>query len=138
MNLEQGVLAYLRAHATVGPIFRNATSPLSYRIYAEFLPESPTYPALRYARVSTAPLLTLSGPIGYAQVRLQLDVWDKTVSGCRTAADAVRSALDGLRDSVGGASISHGYIDGFSAQSELEGDRADFRITMDLIVTLTE
>jgi len=138
MNIEQGLVAYLRAHSTVGLIFRNATSPQSYRIYSEFLPEQPDYPALRYARVSTAPLLTLSGPIGYNQARLQIDVWDKTGAGCRAAADAVRSALDGLRDDMGGASIGHAYIDAFAAQSELEGDRTDYRMTMDLIVTLTE
>src|SRR3990172_2991701 len=52
LDIEQGLVAYLRAHSTVGLIFRNATSPQSYRIYSEFLPEQPDYPALRYARVS--------------------------------------------------------------------------------------
>lgn len=137
MSLETGLVAYLRASAA-GTHFVNATSPLTWRIYPEWLPEGVTYPALRYERVSTDPFVTLSGETSFRRVRIQVDVWGSTRATCRAAADAVLLALDGVTGSLGGTSINYGFIEQFAPQSEIEGDREDHRVTMDFVVSLTE
>lgn len=137
MSLEEGLVAHLRASAA-GSHFVNATSPLTWRIYPEWLPESPTYPALRYERISTDPFVTLGGETSYRTVRLQIDVWGLTRASARSAADAVLLALDGVTGSLGATRIHYGFVEQFAPQSEIEGDREDHRVTLDYVVSLTE
>lgn len=137
-TLEHGLVAHLRADSTCNHFFAAATNPVTYRIHPEFLPQSSRYPALRYARISTEPLLTLSGPVMTREARFQIDVHADSGDTCALAAGAVRDSLDGLRNDLGGASIGYCYVDGMSQQSDVDGDRIDYRITMDLVIFLAD
>lgn len=134
MTLEEGLVAHLRAATGVGSAVANGTSPQTYRIHPEVLPQKAPLPAIRYARVSTTRGDTLGGPTDLTTVRFQIDVWHTTHDGARTLGDAVRAALDDLRGNLGGATIQQALVESWFHQSEIDGDQEEHRITVDLIV----
>jgi hypothetical protein len=69
------------------------------RVYPIVLPQSPTYPSIRYQRISTvrAPYRVLStGRAGYAKPRFQIDSYALTPATAQAVADAVMARLDGF------------------------------------------
>jgi hypothetical protein len=137
-TLEQGLVNRLRTDPSVQHYFAVATTPPAWRIYPEFLPQSVAYPALRYARISTEPLLTLNGPVMTREARYQIDVWDRRPDTAAAAAAAVRDSLQGLRNDLGGASIGYCWVEGYAQQSEPDAEGADYRVTMDLVIFLAD
>lgn len=131
MTLEEGLVAHLKADATIVGL-------VGERIYHEKLPQKPIYPAIAYARTSTERTMTLAGPTSLTQVRLALDVWASTSAEMKSVAGAVRAAVSGVTGNLGGTSIQHCTYESEADLSEFEGDRADRRVSFELVIWLNE
>ena len=88
---EQGLRAALLADAAVSGL-------VAKRVYPHVLPQKPRLPAMTYSRVAAPRDVTTSGPDGTVRVRVQLDCWAQTYAEAWGLANAVRKALQGLRD----------------------------------------
>lgn len=130
MSLETGLREVLINNAGV-------TALVKKRVYPEIMPQDVTYPAITYERVSTVRNQHLSGVDEFTQVRVQVDCWDDSYSGVKALADAVKSALDGVR-ALGSQAIDHCFMDSMTDLSQFDGDRHDRRVSMDFIVYLCE
>lgn len=62
-------------------------------VYAFLLPESATYPAITYQRISNVPVNSLAGRSNLDQVRVQVDCWAETYDAAKTLAGEVRTAM---------------------------------------------
>lgn len=138
MTLEEALAAHLRAHATTGPLFARGTSPQSWRIHNEAIPAGSAYPALEFDRLSTDPLITLSGATTWRTVRFEINVYAASSAATATVAHAVRLALDGVTGTLGGIRIDYAHVEQFAQESTFDGEREGWRWTMDLVINLTE
>jgi hypothetical protein len=131
MNLREGVVAHLKADpgvaALVGP-----------RVYHETKPQSPTYPAICYAKSSVERYMTLAGPSSLVKARVAVEVWARTSADMIAVGDAVKDALDGVTGSLGGLSIQFCEYDSEADLSEFEGDRADRHLSLEFVITYNE
>lgn len=85
-------------------------SVVSNRVYPNKLPQSPTYPAITYFRVTGRRMWSLSGSANLQNPRFQVDVWAQSYSDARTTADSVITAMAGSSNfKVGGASDQDMY-----------------------------
>lgn len=138
MTLEQGLVAALRADSQVGPLVSNATSPLTYRIYREHLPQQPTYPAIVFARVTTFGDTILDGPSSLQEVLISLDVMALSDASRMSVASAVKAALNGVRGSLGGASVQLVHVTNEQDGSLIDGDQRIRLRSFDVRVHLHE
>lgn len=93
MTIETEIRARLVADSTVSGL-------VSARIYPLVLPQSPTYPAITYHRVSGVRLHHLGGVSGRAVPRISFSMWAQTYTGCQALAAAVRQSLDGFNGTL--------------------------------------
>jgi hypothetical protein len=68
---------------------------VSGRCYPLQMPQSPTYPCIVYARISSNPQNRIEGGASLDQVRVQVDCYDLTYTGAKTLCASVRSAMEG-------------------------------------------
>ena len=130
MSLETGLRAALLADGTVSGL-------VGTRVYPEVMPHDVTYPAISYQRVSTVRTQFLTGVDDFTQVRLQVDCWASSYADAKSLANAVKSAIDGVR-ALDTETVYHCFMDSMSDLSNFEGDREDRRVSMDFIVYLNE
>lgn len=81
------------------------TQLVGSRIYPNVIPQTSTYPAIRYQRISGPRVHSLTGPSGLASPRFQIDAVAQSYLEAGAVADAVRVALDGFRGVVAGVSV---------------------------------
>ena len=126
----------------------NAVAALvGVRVYPVVLPQNVTYPAIRYARISTAReqyrLLsrTVANKASRQDGRFQIDCYAVTDADARALAAAVRSELDGYSGTIAGLRIDRTSIDGEDGEIEPEvGDVQSpvYRRHMDFILSHAE
>ena len=127
MTLEAALFAYLSGLTPIQTLLKDATTGQT-RIYPDVLPEKVTYPAVSYFRVSTAEIVTLDGPTGYADARMQFSIWsanvpkiDGTTRGGKAdvlaVRGALRTALNGYQGVMSGVTIR-----GISLEPDSEHD----------------
>lgn len=77
------------------------------RVYGSALPQTVVYPAIRYARISTArdEWRTLDGREDYARVRMQIDSFALNPLSALILSQAVRDVLVGFQGVVSGMRI---------------------------------
>jgi hypothetical protein len=138
MSVEQGIVTALRNDATVGPLIANGTSPETYRVYHELMPQGVAYPAIVYARANTDRIMTLAGPSNLTATSFTLDVWADSTASVKAVAAGVKNALDGVTTTLGGISINHCYMEAESDLSVFADDRDDRRVTLDFVIWLSE
>jgi hypothetical protein len=81
----------LRAIALAVPA---VASLLGDRVYPVILPQAATFPAATYQRIGSGSRVgSHHGDTGLVVGRVQFDFWDRTYLGAKTAAAAVRRAL---------------------------------------------
>jgi hypothetical protein len=131
VSLERGLVAHLKAAPAVAAL-------VGERIYHERLPQKPTYPAITYARTSTDRYMTLQGPANISQVRIGLDCWASTAAELDALSTAVRAAVAGVTGTLGPTSIQHCTYETEADLSEFDGDRADRRVSFELVIWLNE
>lgn len=106
------------------------------RVYPDVLPQGVTYPAIRYARISTPRYRDFSGPAGRARPRFQIDCYGTGKADVLSLAAAVRAVLDGYAGTS--ATVR---IDASAAEDEggsYEDDVEVYRERIDFIFSHTE
>lgn len=87
MRLEEAIFAYLTGVASL-------TTLVSTRIYKIRVPQNPTYPCIRYTRISGTEEYSHDGATNWPTARLQFDCMGKSEADAARVADALRAALD--------------------------------------------
>lgn len=132
MSIGPGLITYLETQSGVTTLIGNGDSPVTIRCYPMLLPQSPTYPACRYQVVTGEYHHALSGPVGRARPRVQVDVYAETYTAAKGVADALRSALDGYTGTMGSlARVSSRHVMEFDGY-DVEPDGI-YRITQDYL-----
>jgi hypothetical protein len=109
------------------------------RIYPQTLPQAPVYPAITYNQVSGVRDRDLCGPTGRARPRITINSWAEVYGDVHTMADAIRSALNGYRGSMGGTVIGNVILDNeFDLFEEGAGTRGVHRVVQDYIISFAE
>jgi hypothetical protein len=123
--IEAGLHAHLSADAGVAAL-------VGTRIYPLLLPQSATYPALTYSRVSGPRLDDLDGDAGLAHPAFQVTAWAPTYKAAKETAAAVRLALRGYRGPMGAADVADvrmiGDFDLYDQEAKVFHVAADFEI----------
>lgn len=92
------------------------------RIYPR-TPQNATRPFIRYTRIGTRRVLSLTGPVGTAEASLQVDCMDDTYAGAKALADAVRALLHGYRGAWGTLNARLVSLNSENDFSEQDGDK---------------
>ncbi len=138
MVLEEGLVAHLRADAGIQALVANGTSPETYRIFSEILPQEVVYPALSYQRISSPHTLMMEERDTWTHARIQIDCHATTASVASGLAVAVNTALNNVTGNLGGVTIQGAYNEQRSDLSTFEGDLVRRRITLDFVFMLHE
>lgn len=131
MTLEEGLVAELKADATVSGI-------IGSRVFPEVVPQGQDGAAIVYRRVSTDRESILSGYRDVIVAVLRLDCWAESFSGCWTLANAVRSLLNQLTGDLGGFTVQRIHLQAESNLSVFQGDRRDYRVSQDYVIWYVE
>ena len=99
------------------------------RIFANELPQKPTYPALVYEKVDAERDFTMEGPSGFVITTIEIKAYAKSKSGVKDLETKIRQALNGKTAIVLGVKIQGIFL-------ENEGD--DFDEDLDLDITIQE
>lgn len=89
---------------------------ISTRCYPDRVPEDPTYPLVRFTRISTATFgLRQIAPVNSntpsARVRVQFDAYGETGDDARGVAEQLFDAWDGYQSSGGGSDVGYAFQD---------------------------
>ena len=123
--IESALYSILTADSTVSGL-------ISTRVYPIKLPQSPTFPAVTYQRVSTPRVRSTTGPSGLAHPSIQIDCWAETYTGVKSLAEAAREAVDGYSGTVGGVAIAGIIV--ASENDFFEPEVEIYRVTMDITI----
>jgi hypothetical protein len=101
--METGLYSYLISKTAI-------TALVATRIYPLIAPEGAAYPFLIYQRISTQHEHNMAGSSGLATATVQLDAYSDTYAEAKSIGNAIRTALDGYRGSMGGTFVSRCHI----------------------------
>ena len=93
-------------------------------------------PAVVLNRITGIPSMTMDGPDGLVFSRMQVDVYDSTWLGAKTALRVIQSTVSGYAGTVGDTEFQLIQIDGerdFREAGQNDADRF-FRVSMDLVI----
>jgi len=90
MGIASDVRTYLLTNATV-------TAVVGTRIYPLKIPQSiSAYPSITYQLISQLPAHTLTGGAGYAESRIQFDIYAETKPAADSLDDVIRNVMQGF------------------------------------------
>lgn len=92
------------------------------RIYPR-IPQNPTFPLIRYQRITTQRYQSLSGPVGVTEATIQVDCMADTYAEAKTTADAVRVLLHGYRGAWGSLVARLVHLESENDFYEQDGDK---------------
>jgi nitroreductase len=92
-TLEEAIIKRMNAYAGL-------VSLVSTRVYPGAVPEDIERPAISYQKVSSQPLLTHSGPTGWARSSMQFTIAADDYSGKKAVAEQVRKCWDGYAGTI--------------------------------------
>lgn len=124
MSIQSAVYERLTTHSGTAAL-------VGARVYPQVLPQTPTYPAITYQRVSGGNMQSLAGPTGLGHPRVQIDCWAKTQAAVLALAKQVRIAFDGWNGSAGGVTVRACMFD--QERDFYEPETSDYRVSMDFI-----
>ena len=97
------------------------------------------WPAITVRVISAARGATQAGPVGLAEVRLQVDVWSRRkLADVAAAGDALRRALDGHRGALGRRRVQRIALEDEQDSHETDSARRMWRRRQDYRVWLAE
>jgi len=132
VSIETEIRARLVADATIAALAKSGSVT---RIYALFLPQDPTLPAITYQRISGPRIQELNAATEWGRARIQYDCWSTTYLGAQTLAAAVRRSLNGHVGKL--ATLKVGIR--LDNERDLYEDELNiFRISQDYTVVHTE
>lgn len=76
-------------------IFDTLKDLVGERCYPLTMPQSPTYPAIVYARQASTPQYRLEGGASLTQVRMEVSCFARTYDEVKSLADDARLAMEG-------------------------------------------
>jgi hypothetical protein len=76
------------------------------RVYPGAVPENVTLPAISYQKVSSQPLLTHSGPSGWARSSVQITIAGDEYAEKKAVAEQVRKCWDGYAGTIALSTVS--------------------------------
>ena len=103
-DIETGIYAHLYADATVLAL-------VSTRIYPLAVPQTGSFPAITYQRISGSHVRSHSGPSGLSVARYQLTCWASTYAGAKALAEAVREAMDAVSGTWNSIAVGASFLD---------------------------
>ncbi|MBL4702090.1 MAG: DUF3168 domain-containing protein [Phycisphaeraceae bacterium] len=125
MILEEGIFSHLSGNAAVSAL-------VASRIHPVTLPQSVTFPALSYRRISGQRVNHLAGSSGLQHPRIQMSAWSKTYSQAKNITENVRLSLEGFRGTMGTIQVDGvvflGDHDLYEDETELYHIASDFEI----------
>lgn len=137
--IEEAIVARLK---TISGLTNYIGTGSAARIYNELMPQSPTYPAVVYSRISSVRESAMGADPGLVHGRVQFDVYTSDRTELRNVTDALRLALQrwrGTDTSNGTTVIQDTFIE---SQVWIEPELIDgvpvFRTTTDVMIHFTE
>ena len=128
MAIAQDVRTYLLTKSAV-------TTLVGTRIFPSFIPQSnTTYPCIVYNLINQLPAHMLSGGAGYAETRVQLDVYATTLLVAESLAEVLRDELQGYKGTMGSSTVSsvvYKNMVGFYEPPQDQSDTGLFRYACD-------
>jgi len=122
--IEKGLLTYLKATLT----------PTASNTYAQLLPQSATFPAITFSKVSGPREYSHSGQT-YAEPRMQIDCWAKGYLEVKELAEDVRAALSGYTGTFDGKKVMSCFLlnetDFYDMETQLHRVVVDFRFAIE-------
>ena len=97
------------------------------RVYPR-TPQSPTFPLIRYTRVSTSRQQSLDANVGVTEANIQIDCMAESYSDAKTLADSVRTILHGYSGAWSTLTARNVKLDTENDFSEQDGDRIIHRV----------
>lgn len=127
--MEEDLRAYLLSQSGV-------TSQVSTRVYWGERPQSGALPAVVMQVISDLPSYSMEGDNDLNRTRVQLDVYGSTYGAAKTAARAVKTALNSYQGTTGGTSFRGVFRDGERDDRIAGTNEADrfFRVSLDYLV----
>lgn len=88
------------------------------------LPQPPTFPAIRYQRISTVRTNSIDGAnVGVTEAGMQIDCMASTYDAAKTLADSVRGVLHGYTGSWGSLTARFVHLQVENDLQEQDGDK---------------
>lgn len=131
MRLEEGLYAALIADSAVNGV-------ISGRAYLEQMPQSATFPAIVFNRISTTQGSLLDEVNTHTEIRMQIDCWADTLSAAYDLSYKVRTLLSGFRGDLEGVAVQGCKFDGEQNSSLIDGDEKQRRVITDFTFWLHE
>ncbi|MEZ5945216.1 MAG: DUF3168 domain-containing protein [Planctomycetaceae bacterium] len=98
MSIESDCYSFLSGTTAI-------TDLVGTRIYPEFLPQNPVYPALTYRLISAPHDHTLTAAAGVVRVRFQFDAFSERLSETSEIIEAIRLSLQRATGDFGDSEI---------------------------------
>jgi len=119
------------------------------RVYANDLPRNKgqidsAFPCIVMHQISHVPSHSQSGPSGYAEYRMQLNLWGKSFDAVEALSHLVRTALDGYRGSMpilgdGQITVESCFFDSEDFDVEESGEGHDLHLArQDFLIAVLE
>lgn len=115
--LEKGLYAKLIGTTTLAGV----------RVYPR-TPQSPTFPLIRYQRISVSRQQSLDANVGVTEANIQIDCMAESYSDAKTLADSVRTILHGYSGAWSTLIARNVRLDTENDFSEQDGDRIIHRV----------
>lgn len=106
--IEEALVVILAAAA-------GATGIPATRLFPDFAPEGAAMPLLVYQQVGRSAEPAINEAASLTESRWQVTIWAATRAAARTAADAVRAALDNYAGAPGGVTVCRIFWQGESS-----------------------
>jgi hypothetical protein len=133
LAIGSDVRTYLLTQATV-------TAVVGTRIYPLKIPQSiSTYPSITYQMISQVPAHTLTGGAGYAESRIQYDIYAETKPAADSLDEILRNVLQGFPPAGNAGTMGSSTVSSVKADllrelwepSQDNSDKGWFRLSRD-------
>lgn len=102
------------------------------RVWYSALPQNPTLPAVTVQQISGVPASAMGADVGEVDVRIQVDSWADDRAGAKALGEQVRDALQRVRVTHGGVTLTTVAMNDGGTRYEHEGriwrHRQDFEM----------
>jgi hypothetical protein len=123
--IEKGLLTHLKANVAL----------VSNRVYAQFLPQDSTFPAITYSTISGVRNYHHSGQ-SYAEHRIQIDCWAEGYLEAKNVAVQVRTALSGYTGTFDSKSVMSCFL--LNETNLYDMDTQLYRVILDFRFAIEE
>lgn len=105
---------------------------VSSRVYPLQLPQTPTYPAISYQRISNT---AQNGSTAIRESRWQVNCWASTYAGAVSLAEATKSAVEEFSDVSETPGIKMGRV--VNELDDFDPETEAYRVVIDVMLTTT-